>query len=385
MTTINTYDVLTERWAYPCLNTKTYAASGYQITDSRKNSPQHRTRPTDLLGSLTALAKQYSDVRRCRREQRITTGKYLCSGAYVPYLYTDYYQVVPVQDWPAEPVPDWALAMRNKIQSDKVSFAESLGEWRESVELLHGTTTAMKKAWRLARNVWRNRKHRKTLVRWFKTLYGRDPDDRLEIVDAMSVDLMLKFGIVPTIDLLAKSCDQLRSVKPALRRLQVTVSETTRKSVKGNTSGTYEIEWTKSLRAIAYVRYNPDSSDFTAGNIAEALWAGTRLSFMLDWFINVSSYLSSFNAMNGVTSVYGVLCDRQWVTGHDNRIDLTRGNNQTVSLLWPGFWKRRSYQRTTFTSLPMASVPRFAPMDSHLWGKLFSSSEILYTMRKRAL
>jgi hypothetical protein len=213
----------------------------------------------------------------------------------------------------------------------------------------------------------------------------RDPDDRYELWDIVSADLALKFGIKPYINQIEDAVDALQSVKVCKRRLQVTVKAETRKSTAGLNGGSYDVRWIRSYRAIAYVTFDWESSDFTAGNIGEALWAGSKLSFMVDWMWDVSSYLRSFNATNGVTSLRGVLCDRQRVIGRDDRLNLVRSSGATTSILRVGTWARRSYQRSTFTSIPMASVPMPKLPDSDIWGKLLSAGEILGSLIKRRL
>lgn len=381
MTTITKYDILARRSGYPCADVTTYGWSTREITSLVQLAPQHRTKPASLLDSLTSLGLQYSDVRKCRIEHRLTPITLSCSGLIVPGSYEEWSVVMPTQDWPVKPQPSWEVAMRNKIQSDKLSFAENLGEWREAVDMVYDTSKTLRKAWRTIKVLWRQRKARRKYQAMFRVLMDRDWDNRFELQDVIAADLAIKFGVKPTIDQVFDVCEVLSRITACKRRLQVTVSADTEKTVPGRNGGAYAIRWERSYRAIAYVTYNWESSDFTAGNIGEALWAGTRLSFMVDWFLNIGSYLSSFNAMNGVTSLHGVLCDRQRVYGHDDRLDLIRGDGVTTSIAQPGTWARRSYQRTTFNSVPMASFPSPRLPDTGQWGKLLSSLEVLRSLR----
>lgn len=385
MSTINKYDVLSRRSGYPCPDATTYGWYTETITSQLELPSQHRTKPANLLDNLTALGLQYSDVRISRIEHRMTPTTISCGGKVYPAWYEDWSRIMVTQDWPATPTPEWELAMRNKIQSDKVSFAENIGEWRESVEALKGGSDLLKRAWRKVKMIWRQRHARRKLRAAFRILMDRDPENRFELWDVMSMDLAIKFGLTPYVSQLQDCIDVLSSIKQCRRRLQVTVKAETEKSTSGLNGGTYHIRWIRSYRAIAYVTYDWESSDFTAGNIGEALWAGTKLSFMVDWFWNVSSYLRSFNATNGVTSLRGVLCDRQRVIGRDDRLDLVRGPGVSTSIVRVGTWARRSYQRTTFTSIPLASVPMPQLPDSEIWGKLLSSGEILASLIKQRL
>jgi hypothetical protein len=197
-------------------------------------------------------------------------------------------------------------------------------------------------------------------------------------MDAVRVDLAIKFGIKPMAQLAWDSVEQLDRVLQMERRIQVTLENEGTLNVAGRFGGVYTVKRTLSSRAIAFVRYDPNNREFTSGNLAEALWAGTRLSFMLDWFWNFGGYLSSFNAMGGVVSFRGVVCRRDTRTGVDRRVDF----GSAYKVIREGRWVYKSYRRDLVSTIPMASLPEPSLPTSNIWGRLFSSIEVFASMRK---
>lgn len=197
-------------------------------------------------------------------------------------------------------------------------------------------------------------------------------------MDAVSVDLCIKFGIQPMAQLAWDTVGQLDRYLLSARRLQVTVTNEDTMKRAGAYGGQSSATRRLSLRAIAYVRYDMDHREFTSGNLAEALWAGTTMSFMIDWWYNVGSYLASFSALRGVTSINGVLCRREVITGRDEEIDLPGAAVDS-----PGLWRRKAYSRTVFTTIPMASLPDFKPPTTDLGSRLFTALEVFASLRQR--
>jgi hypothetical protein len=276
------------------------------------------------------------------------------------------------------PVVNWELSLRNKIQADKVSLAETIGEWRESVGLLNGGVKVLQKAWRKVKKAWQLRRNRRAFMRWFKSQFGRAPNSKVELQDAVSLDLAVKFGLVPMTGLLMDSLDALDRIQLAYRRLQVTVRGDSYRTVNGPFSGSCRSTYERSVRAIAYVKYDVNSSEFTAGNLAESLWAGTSLSFIIDWFWDIGSYLSSFNAMQGIEAFVAAICTRDRVSVVS---DFNRAGVDYVCVK-PHVYLKRSYKRDVITTIPFAHLPKPKLPDGFIWGRLFSSVEILSTMRR---
>jgi hypothetical protein len=367
-------NVLKEKaYVYPCLNYTRYGAQIIGEEGTFKLPVEHRTKPTDLISGMTSRALQYSFVRKCGHFVRIKPYKE-CGGNWGTWEYHNY----PMETYLADPpVVNWELALRNKIQDDKVSFAEMIGEWRESVGYIHGATHVLARAWKNAKKAWRLRHNRRALKRWFQSQFKRKPTSKFELMDAVSVDLAIKFGINPLIGQLTDSLERLEKVRLAYRRLQVTVSDQNTRTVAGPVSGSCRSVYDRSVRAVAFVKYDVDSLEFTAGNLGESLWAGTSLSFMLDYFWDISSYLSSFNAMKGVTAFVAAISTR-------DRVTVVSDHNSQLGdwvCKTPHTYLKRSYKRDVIHDIPFAHLPKPKLPDSYIWKRLFSASEVLATMR----
>jgi hypothetical protein len=173
--------------------------------------------------------------------------------------------------------------------------------------------------------------------------------------------------------LLEESLIQAQLNRSKRFRVQVTVPGSTSRTSAGVLGGTKVEEHTVSVRAVAYVSLDSNAEDWTAGNAAEAIWAGTRLSFMVDWFFDVSSYLTSFTAMTGVKDVSVVLTTKGTVSS------VSTEKMNTTSLVVQSAKMTKRYIRRDITShVPLALAPRVG--DRFTWDQLVSATEILGTL-----
>lgn len=366
--------------APPCGDEVYLANQPVKYVKEVKLAPEHRVKPSPL--TLTPRAKQYKNVSTCRVvTRRQFNGAYYCGSRIWPGGWTTYYFRTIEQNTdvltPAYERELWSLYLRNKLQDDKVSYADSIGEWRESVKMLGQGASIIKRAFKATKRLFKSRRRVRGLNRWFKTVFGKPASSKWELMDAVSVDLCIKFGIEPTANVLWDTASAMNRYLLKSRRLQVTHVRKGKRSYTGwGEEGELLVEGTISTRAIAYVTYDMNNRSFTSGNLAESLWAGTSLSFMVDWFWNVGSYLSSFNAMNGVTSLSGVLCHREVVKGTDTR------RKSGDSCQTPGTYTHTAYWREMLGDIPYANLPQPSLPTTDLWGRLLSSIEVLASMRK---
>jgi hypothetical protein len=185
------------------------------------------------------------------------------------------------------------------------------------------------------------------------------------------MDLAVKFGLAPNIDLLQDAMIALDRVKPDRRRITVTLREDfTYTDGVGLGDGPFAtVQESQVTRAVAYVRWTRPYT-FTAGNPAEAWWAAVPLSFVVDWFFNVGSYLTGLNALTGVeiSGTYSVKA-RQSVR--------VTGTYTGSSLLEAGKGVMITHRRDTFNTatLGLGSV-KFTPITSNALEKLFTMLEI---------
>jgi hypothetical protein len=280
--------------------------------------------------------------------------------------------------------PDWAQALRLKIMSREVSYAENIGEYREAVQYVKDGADVLKRAKDTAKWLWRQRNNRKHIVRRLINSgamgqYNKDGlRDPKVIQDVLGTHLAIQFGIKPTIAILEDTMIQMNQTRLARRlRVQVTVQGRGSGYTKGIVSGAAVCQGIVSKRAIAYIKLKDNVGDYTAGNIGEALWAGTRLSFMVDWFLDVGSYLKALNTLTSVDSIVGTVTTRRNASTVDTRI-----SNTPWEVTLPGKIEHLTTWRDVFTSVPLPSrVNMRLPSN---WGQLASSVEILLSMRNNA-
>lgn len=215
---------------------------------------------------------------------------------------------------------------------------------------------------------------RRRIWRRYRRRFGQR--NRLKFIDVVGLDLAIKFGLIPNVELLMAVLEQLALNRLSKFRVQVTVSQDVSTQTPGIYGGysTYRIK--ESKRAIVYVRFKEDAPDFTAGNALEAIWAGTTLSFMIDWFWNLGRSLSALDAMLYVDSVTGTVTTRRktWID------DARPGYN--FILVKPAKYRQTAIWRDVITAVPLPRLPEFKLPDFDL-GKLTSAVEILASLRSR--
>jgi hypothetical protein len=277
---------------------------------------------------------------------------------------------------PAYPADNWQLGIRQKIAGEQVSFAENIGEYRESVEALEGLGNILKRSGYAARRIWRNRKSRFKLMRQVKREFGEvQAKTPREWQDVIGTYLAVQFGVAPA---LGQVDDVLTALDRVKQRKVRVVSTTKVHATKTHTVSGYVGEAVstgeKTQRAVVYVTFRDTHGNFTAGNLGSSIWAGVPLSFMVDWAIDVGGYLESLTALDGVQSVLGTVT--------------TKERLRTVSTLRPPQRKLvdpfvRSYssvQRIVVNSIPLPSRLRVR-IPSWDFGKFVSSLAMFASMR----
>lgn len=377
---------VTERMISVCKSWEKSSWVTLSLTDRYDLPPEHRVKPNPL--DVTGRAKQWhgsatSKLTFSSKRQ----GALYCYGTWHAQYWTWYQYTAPhayaalTTDYP----DSWAKAIRLKIQDDKISFAETIGEWRESLGLLSSAEKTLRRSAKLARQLLSKRKRRRALSRWFRGQFGRSPRDKLQLMDAVQLDLAIKFGIKPTADLLYDSIQALKIVRARDRRIQVTVPDVYYNELKGTYGGALVTTGRRTSRCIVRVRYKEDSSNFTAGNLAESIWAGIPISFVFDWFVDVGGYLESFNGLHGVNLVSASVSHREELEYEDSRLPgMAFNGSQGYTILTPGKGKYKSFERQKLTTLPFADLPTFKLPDTDLWERLHTLNEIFVSLRRRS-
>lgn len=349
-----------------------YGNDGFVIwrqTETCRRLVDRRPKPEVLIDSMTAQELSYQKVGEIGH--LVATTRYPYNGCYVDYR-QHRYPGLPFDAF--SPVnPEWATKLRNRIKSDAVNLAETIGEYRESVRFLSDGAQVLKKAASAARNVVRDRKLRRSGVKIPRGRLYRVNSYKGMVADAIGMDLAVKFGIKPMVGLLIDSleaCKRAESegIVKRYRTLQTATSDG-----RGSFDG-INYHWTcrKSLRVTAIVRYKPYQSVWTSGNPLESIWAGTHLSFMVDWFYNVGSYLSALDALDSVVSLRGTISTTDaWIMKGESS-----SWGQAVRLPKLTY---RAHKRDLLTGIPLPELPTWKPSVS--WGKLQSAMEILVSLR----
>jgi hypothetical protein len=309
----------------------------------------------------------------------------LCLGKWPMITWVQYQELqlsssyLPTLVWPTI---DWGQEVRLKVAQQQVSFAENIGEYRESLEQLEGVGRVLRKAAFSARRIWRNRKSRRKFVRqlrreWERAGHDIRPKTPFEWRDAIGTHLALNFGILPTLGQLEDVLDQLDSLKQRTIKVQVTMKEDAKPVVKtwaGNV-GSAVVTGTKSQRALVYVRFQDTHGDFTAGNLASSIWAGIPLSFMVDWAIGVGRYLESLTALSGVEEVWGTLTTKYSSECVRTAIPTGAIPGEPLKLTY------RAHQRDVISAIPFPKRVRVQIPEWNV-GKFISSLEIFSSFRR---
>lgn len=351
-----------------------YGSNKWTATiDETEHVVQHRPKPSNLLINQTALPAQHKTKAKVGFAYTMTGPTYGSrSCQYSPRIGGYSYQQRFVSDavpfahaaW-TYPHTWWEMAMRAKIKGTAVNLAESIGEygvavahWQDGVETIKRAAREAFQTYRdIRRGRWRRR--RRTL--------------REHGLDFIGADLAIKFGIIPNAELVYDSLQAIELAKVAgiYRRFIVTKSATSKGSYQTSVTN-HDWEATRSQRAIAVMKYEPNSGAFTAGNPAESLWAIVPLSFMVDWFLDVGSYLASLDALSSVALVSGTITTRDRVV---DRGTFKPGYIVEVEPLT----SHHAFKRDLLTTIPMPPHPEWRP--SATWGKLLSTFEILTTIK----
>lgn len=346
-----------------------------------KNAVQRRVKPANLLAHQTALADQYISV-----VQNIVTKEMLNEHPSPPCYRTRvtisaiWGQEVGYMNPPAAGM--WQTDMRNKINDTYVNLADTIGEYRESCHVVAGGVDILLKAKRIARQLWKNKGTRRKYRRLVAEVLHRDTRTPKEnFNDLVGGYLAVQFGVVPyanTAVALQEAYLKRATQKGIYRRIVVSKTTSASNTTAGKYGGSATQRCETSVRATVYVKYAvPTGAPVSSGNLASALWAGTRLSFMVDYFFGVANFLKAFDNLEGVISTYGTLSTRYKWFVEDRRLQY----NTFSTVVSAGRQRKTLYKRSVLTSIPLPrKIERKDLSRSASWGKLTSASAILYSL-----
>lgn len=337
--------------------------------------PSRRSKPKQLLFSPTAYGPFWTEIQKYKTLQNIwdnTSWNCRVPGQARTIIRNEAYnRVQPQWVYPPENTadPDVILNLMNQIKSHRCNMAESIGEWRETARAVEGGADGLRNAYRFVRSLAKT--PRKKWPRKFKRLW--ENRDRIKPGDVPGAYLMTQFGILPYLQLANDASQALidTGTKPLVKVFRARAEKV---EEWGSADWIYA-KRTRSANGVAVVEYKPDLGNFTPGNIGEALWASLPLSFMVDYFIGIGSWLSAIDALSGVGRYAGTISVRETYRCTDN---IKPGAWPIV--VEPGRVSRRAYKRGLLSFPVVPPLPQWRTSSS--FGKLTSSLAILYQLRK---
>jgi len=308
-----------------------------------KNPVDHRAYPVNPLDSPTAQPLQSTLVARTQREKIVELPVHeVCGGQVllnnverVRYAYTLRHIMVGTP-----PSTNWQLDMRNKIKAISVNLGVTLAEYRKTQDMFEQFGLGVYGAWRAFRGKYK----RKT---------------SLNVCHIAAAELITSYGLEPLIGDLFDSAMRLQNKLDENMVHRVMVTKKSQESFSDESpAGLAKTRslWTRSDRAIAYVKLDANNANFTLGNPAEIAWELVPFSFVIDWGIPIGDYLSSLDALSSVTAISGTLTTKTTCYGVgvgpiNDGFDVTK----------QGFSSYKSHERQVLTSIPMSELPEWSP------------------------
>lgn len=368
-------------WIYPaCATNRNSDVWATRVTKVRfenyYDGPESRPKPDRLIENLTARGPLARSLHCYRLDQETTTYKSFLAGCSGPQTW---HEVVtgryPTPAFPAftDDLAGIALVdLRLKIKDYQQNLADYVGEARETFDTF---AAAGEKVVDTVRRVKRYAGTGATFRRPGGKLFSIPKDWRRWIKKVPATWLVTAFVLLPALKDAEVAVERAQTwdTKPLKRRIVVTK----RKELEAETSGTYGGSITHkgvlSKRYVVYVTYQPDLGSVTAGNLGEAIWAGLPFTWVLDYFATVGDWLSSLDAMSGVSSFTGCATTLERRYSFDNR----RMTSKT-QVLEPGTFEQVSYKREVLSSIPQGR-PSWNPSGS--WKRLTNLSAVLASFK----
>lgn len=347
--------------------------------------PTRRAKPEQLLFNPTPYGPFYKHglVGGYHEASFLTSVKCPGTSSYVPAIKTlclwdlpdDLFMTVTPN------APPWEIAMRNKIKADRLCLADSIGEWRETADAVSGGAKALRNAMRYMRQLVRMPRSR-----WpgeLRHLFDRRRT--LTVRDIPGAYLCTVFGVVPWVDLANEVGEKLAIAASAgiVKRYSVTRKRSDVLDFPGIRGGSLRVQVDKTTRAVFLVRHRADGGSFTTGNVLESLWAGVPMSFMIDWFVGVGSWLSAIDALADVDMSIGTVTTRERRTCIDmrkgGRFSALPSNLQiTDHRHGSGFYQY--YNRVVTSTIGFPLHLEWQPTPT--LGKLISTLAVLHELRR---
>jgi hypothetical protein len=263
--------------------------------------------------------------------------------------------------------------LRLRIKDSRQNLAEYVGEAWETFDMFSRAGEKVVDTIRKVRDsAGTQKRYKRPKGGWF-----RIPRNwRRWIRKIPATWLVSAFVLSPTLSDAAEAYERAQtwSTRPLKRRIVVTKRKLVDVSVPGAGDGECSHTGVLSKRFIVYVTYSPTvrDSDTTFGNPLEAVYAGVPFSWVLDYFSNVGDFLSSLDAMTGVTSVTGTRTTLESRRTWDTAVGVGQALEE------PGVYNYSRYERSVLYSIPVGGV-NWKPSGS--WRRLTNLSAVLASFR----
>lgn len=268
-------------------------------------------------------------------------------------------------------------AIRKDIQNQSQSFAEHIGEYRESVGYLKEAGKILYEALLLKRG--------KIPPRWARL--GKTASTRnWSMRDVSAAWIVSAFAIKPVVQTINDYCYQMSGVDkttPSILRIRHSKSAMSQDSqVYSNGSFSMELRRKTSQTTVItyYVELIPGAPSFSEGNPAEWVWAAIPFSFVVDWMFKVGTFLKAANNIPpNVKLLGGSQVD---IVDATHEYDLLGSNSTDPSYASDraAIDKYYSLSRNPISSIPFPAVPRWDPPANT--GILTTAIALLHLVRK---
>lgn len=244
--------------------------------------------------------------------------------------------------------PDWTLPMRLKIRDTSVNLGSNLAEYRESVGLVAKSV----------KNIYRTYKDmRKGRFGNLKRRFGN-------LCNVPAGVLTWNWGVAPMINDIENTKAALERAlsEPLVRRFVVTVRDE-----KSGKNGNIDWNTTISRRAIVYATLDPNVwTNIDLGNPLENAWELIPFSVIVDYIWSFGDWLSSLDALRGVSGITGTLTTKTWYR-HVEPTKLDAYKSSAYKRHYTFGLPRLYYdthRRDLITAIPVPPLPEYRPSDS---------------------
>lgn len=318
----------------PCLESTVTMGYSNRTTLSRRRNKDTRPRPADLMASMSGQPLVYRQDIIPGLFRKEVSGVVTCAGIGT-FPYTGYDQQSPIGygSYSDPPLPTWQNEVRGKFGAQTVNLASSCAEYRETgkmfVDLARG-----------ARDAWNDMR---------KLRFGK----YLKPKKWAQMQLQYKFGVKPLVEDTVEAAIRLNAHLgfPPRGVIHASEQDTGKYEATSPYGGTRVVMSVRVARATIVYQNATGRQFMHAGTPLEWAWELIPFSFVMDWGIQVGEWLTSLDALRGISSVGGVVSDKITRTGVADYVPYPG-----YVCVRPVIYRYESHSRATVSSIPMAKL-----------------------------